>query len=118
MGKRQRKWARRAYEKLILQLGGRCARCGTLSGLSIHHIHGRDWDVRKAEWSARISVYRREASAGLLTVLCIKCNSSVGDPREIPTFPDGDGDQFDLFTYYEEDGRPYTPPEPTEDAPF
>lgn len=97
MAKRQRKWAKRAYEKLILQLGGRCTRCGALSALSIHHTHGRTWDVAKVEWSARISIYRREAMVGLLEVLCIKCNSAVGDPREVPVFGLSDDNQFDLF---------------------
>jgi 5-methylcytosine-specific restriction endonuclease McrA len=120
MAKRQRKWARRAYEKLILQLGGRCIECGSLSGLSIDHINGKDWTAYKVEWSHRISIYRREASQGLLQILCIKCNSRKGRPAP-PPFDDGCDDQYTLFTISdadESDMPPRAPHEPSEDAPF
>lgn len=97
MGRRQRAWARKAYEKLLLQLGGKCKKCGSLSALSIHHPQGRDWILSKREWSARISVYRREARDGLLEVLCASCNSKVGDPTKY-VFTD-DENQFQLFNH-------------------
>lgn len=97
MAKRQRVWARKAYEKLILELGGRCAQCGSLSGLSVDHIEEKGYVACKLEWSHRISVYRREAKAGLLQVLCVKCNCKKGKPAP-PGFKDGDDDQLSLFT--------------------
>ena len=106
MAKRQKEWARRAYEALIISLGGRCRHCGATAGLSIDHIEGCDFVHNKVEWSARISIYRREAKEGKLQVLCIKCNSKKGDPRDLP---DDDG-QLTLF--------PYAPPEDGENCPF
>ncbi len=97
MAKRQRAWARRAYDRLIIELGGRCAQCGSVSALTIDHVDGCDFDHNTVEWSHRISIYRREAKEGLLQVLCDKCNCKKGDPRNRP---DDDG-QLDLFTYAE-----------------
>lgn len=126
MGKRQRKWARRAYEKLILQLGGRCVVCGSLHSLSIDHKDGKDWTACKVEWSHRISIYRREARNGLLQVLCVKCNSRKGAPQ-LPVFNDTDDGQYSLFTPDNDfvgdadesllPGKPYEWT-PTENEPF
>lgn len=95
MGKRQRDWARRAYDRLIIELGGKCAQCGVLSALTIDHIDGCEFEHQKLEWSFRVSVYRREAKEGKLQVLCEKCNQKKGRPEPKP---DDDG-QYDLFTY-------------------
>jgi 5-methylcytosine-specific restriction endonuclease McrA len=81
MAKRQRDWAHRAKAALIAQLGGCCALCQTTWDLEIDHIHGRDWHPRQHELSWRISIYRREAAAGLLRVLCSHCNGSDGARR-------------------------------------
>lgn len=80
MGLRQRRWAKKAYEKLLLQLGGRCVQCGRLDELSIDHIDGCEWTRHRVEWSHRVSIYRREAKEGKLQVLCLKCNSTKGSP--------------------------------------
>lgn len=112
MAKRQKAWARRAYEKLILDLGGRCVECGSLSGLTIDHIDGKAYVACKIEWSHRISVYRREAKAGLLQVLCAKCNRKKGKPAA-PGFKDGEDDQFSLFTP-DNTSEKYTPDKPYE----
>jgi 5-methylcytosine-specific restriction endonuclease McrA len=94
MGKRQRIWARRAYDNLIQQLGGKCVECGTTEKLTIDHIDGCEFEHTDIEWSHRISIYRREAKEGKLQVLCETHNSKKGDPRDRP---DDDG-QYDLFT--------------------
>lgn len=94
MGKRQREWARRAYDQLIQDLGGKCAKCGTTEKLTIDHIDGCEFNHSDVEWSARVSIYRREAKENKLQVLCEKHNSQKGDPRDRP---DDDG-QDDLFT--------------------
>jgi hypothetical protein len=94
VAKRQRDWARRAYDRLIVELGGVCAECGSASGLTIDHIDGCDYYHQNYEWSYRISVYRREAKEGKLQVLCWTCNQKKGRPD----LPDDDG-QLDLFTY-------------------
>ena len=105
MGKRQRDWARKAYDRLILELGGKCIKCGTLSALTIDHIDGCDYYHEKLEWSYRVSVYRREAKEEKLQVLCEKCNVKKGRPEQKP---DDDG-QYDLFTF---------PPTKIPDDPF
>lgn len=94
MGKRQREWARRAYDKLIQDLGGKCVKCGTTEDLTIDHIEGCEFKHSDVEWSQRISIYRREAKENKLQVLCDKHNCQKGDPRDRS---DDDG-QVDLFT--------------------
>ena len=97
MGKRQRRWARAAYDRLIIELGGVCVKCGAVSALTIDHIDGCDYYHEKLEWSYRVSVYRREAKEGKLQVLCETCNQKKGRP-DPDSRPDDDG-QFDLFTF-------------------
>ena len=84
MGLRQREWAKRAHRKLIEDLGGKCAVCGSTIDLELDHKSGITWAHSALEWSHRISVYRSEAKQGLLRVLCRKHNRP-GRPRsEIP----------------------------------
>jgi GDP-L-fucose synthase len=82
-GKRQKVWARKTYDQLVQSLGAKCVECGEveLEKLSLDHIDGKDWTACKKDLSARVCIYRREAKAGLLQVLCRKCNSRKGDPR-------------------------------------
>lgn len=93
MGKRQRDWARKAYDKLVEDLGGKCAKCGTTENLTIDHIDGCEFDHNDVEWSHRVSIYRREAKEGKLQILCDEHNRKKGDPRDRP---DDDG-QYDLL---------------------
>lgn len=126
MSLRQRHWARKAYATLIRQLGGCCSRCGSTDDLSIHHPNGRDWRLEKVEWSARISIYRREAKEGKLGVLCMQCNRLIGKPLavelEAPTCDAQLLDEnrqmvFGTDAFVEETGRRYVPPD-SPDAPF
>lgn len=126
MSLRQRQWARKAYAALIEQLGGRCSHCGSTDDLSIHHPHGRDWHLNRVEWSARVSIYRREAKEGKLGVLCMQCNRTLGKPHAIELeAAAGDaqlldeGRQMVLGTdaFVEETGRSYLPSD-SPDAPF
>ena len=76
MAKRQREWAKRAREALIAALGGRCVLCDATNCLTIEHVDGRNWNLQRVDQSWRMSIYRREAAEGRLTVLCIVCNSA------------------------------------------
>lgn len=61
--------------------------CGSddLRVMTFDHIYGRDWDIRSVHATKRLSIYKREAAAGLLQLLCISCNSAKGDPTgEVP----------------------------------
>ena len=83
MAKRQREWAKRARLALIEALGAWCRECNSTGAegeppLTIHHINGSPWEHARVETSWRISIYRREAKEGLLTVLCMACNSRDG----------------------------------------
>lgn len=85
MATRQRRWAAKAAEKLKIELGGKCATpdCGEtdLSRLQFDHLFQRDWEPDETEFSHRISIYRREAKAGLLQLLCGTCNAKKGKPK-------------------------------------
>jgi len=81
MGKRQKEWARRAKDQLIVDLGGACVLCGSDVELHIDHPFGRDWQPRKLEFSHRISRYRQEYKMGLVCLLCAECNE---DPENKP----------------------------------
>lgn len=92
MAKRQREWAKRRRNDLVMLLGGVCVECGATTKLEIDHVNGRDYDIRRLCPSARVSRYWREYREGIpLTVRCKECNTRRGDPR---------------------------PPEPVEDNPF
>lgn len=76
--------AKRCAERrwmLIMQLGGKCANCRTRKNLEIHHKNGRLWEPWKTSRWRRIKRYEQEAKAGLLEVLCSKCNKKVGKPK-------------------------------------
>ena len=83
MARRQREWAKRARLALIQALGAWCRKCGSTGAegeppLTIEHLYGREWIHRQVDHSWRISIYRREAAEGLLTVLCASCNPRYG----------------------------------------
>lgn len=79
MGHRQKIWARKAYDKLIQELGAACYHCGSTENLTVDHIAGKDYVANKLEWSARVSRYRREMKEGKLQVLCNTCNVMKGN---------------------------------------
>ncbi len=81
MGARQKEWARRKRAELVARLGGKCAVCGSEFDLEIDHPAGRDWSMRRTEFSARISRLCREADEGLLRLLCQYHNARIR-PRQ------------------------------------
>jgi 5-methylcytosine-specific restriction endonuclease McrA len=82
MAKRQREWAKRRRDELVMLLGGACVECGATTKLEIDHVNGRDYDIRRLCASSRVSRYWREYRGGvLLTVRCNECNARRGDPR-------------------------------------
>lgn len=73
-----RNWAHFGRLKLVKDLGGECVFCGKKKTLELDHINGRTWNARdKSRWM-RLVIHRREARAGLLQVLCRKCNKKKG----------------------------------------
>jgi 5-methylcytosine-specific restriction endonuclease McrA len=91
MGKRQNEWAARVRQKLIEQLGGKCTAWGDTDPekLEFDHINGRYYIVNELSSSHRMSVYRREAAAGELRLLCSPCNLAArkqdDNGRFVPT---------------------------------
>lgn len=79
MGKRQKEWARKARQKLIAELGGSCAQCGTKDNLVFDCIFPTGHDHHSKDTSARMSYYRREHACGNLQLLCAKHNNLKGD---------------------------------------
>lgn len=86
MGKRQTEWAKRARLKLIADLGGQCKQCGSLEDLHLDHLYPSQEIIssgnRRQEYSRRVIIMRREKEAGILQVLCAKCNQKKGQPGE------------------------------------
>ncbi len=77
---RNRRNRARRLAKLLKQLGGRCQECGSRRHLTIDHIYGRDWDIRKVHSWKRLRIYEEEADAGKVQILCLSCNSRKGQP--------------------------------------
>jgi hypothetical protein len=97
MAKRQREWAKRARLALIAELGGVCVDCAATTELELDHIKPCTYDRSKTDPSWRVSIYRREAKEGKITVRCKRCNISkqdsiVGQPRFAPA-ANGTGEQ-------------------------
>lgn len=74
MPQNQNEWAKCARLRLIQQLGGKCAQCGSVERLEINHIQGTEKDLSRMSPSARVCLYRKEAKQGKLNVLCRACN--------------------------------------------
>jgi hypothetical protein len=88
MSKKVKEWARRARYSLIYELGGKCVvpECGEeeYEKLTFDHIDGKDWETTGLSTDQRMIIYRREAKAGLLQIMCNSCNAKKGDPRMAP----------------------------------
>jgi hypothetical protein len=76
MSKRQRDWANRAKAELFQRMGNCCWKCGATSELEFDHPNGRDWSIRRTEFSWRVSRYRQEWNSGVGQILCKTCNSN------------------------------------------
>jgi 5-methylcytosine-specific restriction endonuclease McrA len=68
----------RRREALLELLGHRCRFCGATEQLTFDHIRPADWPRRKYSSHERLKLYLLEARAGLLQVLCLRCNSRKG----------------------------------------
>lgn len=78
--RRQYALAARRKRALVNMLGGKCAKCGSRENLTIEHVAGRDWDIRKFSSWQRLKRYWAEYNQGVsLCVLCLSCNSADGN---------------------------------------
>ncbi len=68
-------------DRLIKDLGGRCAYCGSTQRLEFDHIRGRRWSVRDTSSHTRIRRYAREVAWHQIQLLCKSCNSAKGKPE-------------------------------------
>jgi hypothetical protein len=68
-------------DKLRALLGGVCQRCRSTEDLQFHHPHGRLWEPRRMNLRHRMRLYQRDYQAGLLELLCRKCNGIDGQVR-------------------------------------
>lgn len=78
MGQRQKQWARRRRQHLLLMLGGRCRTCGTREALTFDLISPGGDQHHRMEASTRCSFYSAEMRRGNLQILCAVCNSIKG----------------------------------------
>ena len=77
-GIRQGVWAYEQRRALIEKLGGKCAKCGSIKRLEIDHVNGRSYRLSALSRWQRVIIYKREAEAGLLRVLCRPCDAGGG----------------------------------------
>lgn len=82
MGKRQREWARKERRRLVALLGGHCQRCGEFiyDQLEFHHTVPRAWVANHTSSCWRVTRYKQDIEAGIVILLCKKCNKAVGPP--------------------------------------
>lgn len=67
-------------DTLIAALGGICVRCGATEELTVEHVDGRDYEVRKLSSFQRVRRYLAEFASGVkLCLYCLPCNSSYGN---------------------------------------
>jgi hypothetical protein len=70
------RWAKAQRKALVKALGGRCATCQDRGPkFHFHHAEGtRSWVAVKVNRWHRMTLYRRDAERGYLTLLCPKCH--------------------------------------------
>jgi hypothetical protein len=79
MGQRQKMWATRTRNQMLLAMGSKCAACGTRDNLEMDCIQPQGDAHHKFERSHRMSFYRNQARKGNLQILCADCNAIKGD---------------------------------------
>lgn len=85
---RRREAARRRRD-LKAALGNECELCEAKYRLEFDHREKREWDATKYHRLQRMRFYEREAAAGLIRLLCRKCNASSDNwpPEEWEELP-------------------------------
>jgi len=78
-------WNNARRERLLRQLGGKCARCGTTENLTFDCIRPTGDRHHRMSSVQRMSYYLRQARMGNLQVLCHYHNTLKGDAEE-PAF--------------------------------
>jgi hypothetical protein len=105
VSKRVKAWAKEARVRLLEELGPYChwpgCRTRKRSALEFDHIHGRVWECTGLSTDQRMILYRAEASAGLLQVLCSFHNRVKGDPTSRPHWRDQWLSDLDSISYGE-----------------
>lgn len=79
MGARQKDWARRARVKLMEELGGCCAECGTTEKLTFDCKVPCGDKHHKMDSSARMSFYHAQHREKNVQLLCEKHNAEKAD---------------------------------------
>ncbi len=91
MSAKVKQWAKRARAQLIQELGGQCMDCRETrpEHLTFDHIQAwtRNWECTGKSTDQRMIHYRREAAAGLLQLLCMKCNARKSQTVDAKTSP-------------------------------
>ena len=93
--RRERKttWLREKYrderERLIVDMGAVCEKCGVTEGLEVDHKNGRDWELSKTiDRLRRLRRYRAEWENGRhVRLLCKTCNVTRSNEarKNVPT---------------------------------
>jgi len=73
---------KRRRRRLLKALGGCCKMCGSTRDLTVDHINGRNYCVRKLSSHMRVTRYLREYEAGVpLQALCRSCHGKLEQAR-------------------------------------
>jgi hypothetical protein len=81
--RRAGKWIRAARNALLLQLGNRCACCGSSEDLTFDHINreSRQWTAADLSPYVRLLHYALDAACGEIQILCADCNAKKDGQR-------------------------------------
>lgn len=66
--------AKESRSRLLVQMGGECAKCGSTKNLQLDHPFGRDWVAKDKNRWTRMKLYWEDYEAGNLRILCERCN--------------------------------------------
>jgi hypothetical protein len=76
MAKRQKVWAKKARQRLLLKLGNKCARCGAEENLTFDCIIPCGDRHHRFETSQRMSFYHQQDKLHNIQILCETCQTN------------------------------------------
>ena len=63
---------------LIIKMGGKCRKCGSIENLELDHPEGKTWEAMAFSPQMRMKQYEIDYENGKLSLLCKACNTKDG----------------------------------------